>query len=176
MSTYVKELLSKELAEKFADVKDFVVVDTKGMSGNENNEMRGALREKGIRLTVVRNAMMTRAMESLGRGQASQLFQTGPCTVAYGGDSVVDVAKEMVDWTKKVKTLSLKGAFVDGMVLDVAGAEALAKMPNRAELQGTIVMLAASPGRRVAGCILSPGGIIAGCIKGLIEKLEKSAA
>jgi len=176
MSTYVKELLSKELERKFADVTNFVVVDTRGMDGNENNEMRGALKDKGIRLAVVRNAMMVRAMEGLGRPRAVGLFKTGPCTVAYGGDSVIDVAKEMVEWTRKAKTLSIKGAFVDGLALDGAGAEALSKMPNRAELQGTIVMLAASPGRRVAGSILGPGGIIAGCIKGLIDKLEKIAA
>ncbi len=176
MSTYVKELLSKELENKFAEVTDFVVVDAKGLGGNENNEMRGELKAKGIRLTVVRNAMMVRAMESLGRGRAASLFQTGPCTVAYGGDSVVDVAKEMMEWSRKLKTLSMKGAFVDGLALDGAGAEELSRMPNRAELQGTVVMLAASPGRRLAGSILGPGGIIAGCIKGLIEKLEKSAA
>jgi len=176
MSTYVKELLSKELATKFADVADFVIIDTKGIAGNENNQMRGALKAKGIRLTVVRNAMMARAMESLGRGNAVALFETGPCTVAYGADSPVDLAKEMMEWTRKIKTVSLRGAFVDGQALDSQGAEALSNLPNRAELQGSIVMLAASPGRRLAGSILGAGGVIAGCIKALADKLEKEAA
>ncbi|MBE0535907.1 MAG: 50S ribosomal protein L10 [Phycisphaerae bacterium] len=176
MSTYVKGLLSKELESKLANVTSFVVVDTMGIGGNENNALRGALKEKGIRLTVVRNALMARAMENLGQAKAAQLFQTGPCTVVYGGDSVVDVAKEITEWAKKIKTLSIKGAFVDGQALNQAGAVALAKMPNRVELQGEVVMLAASPGRRLAASISAPGGIIAGCIAGLIEKLEKSAA
>jgi large subunit ribosomal protein L10 len=81
-----------------------------------------------------------------------------------------------VDWGKKLKTFEVKGAFLEGSVLDAAGAIELSKMLNRAELQGQIVMLALSPGARVAACAVSPGGIIAGCIKALAEEKEKEAA
>jgi hypothetical protein len=43
------------------------------------------------------------------------------------------------------------------------------------ELQGEIVVLAASPGRNLAGAIAGPAGAIAGCIKSLVEKLEEAA-
>ena len=152
------------------------MVDLKGIGGNENNEMRGVLKEKGIRVSVVKNAVMTRALEGLGLISASSLFEAGPSAVAFGGDSVVDVAKELAGWCEKIEAISMKGAFVDGEVLDVAGAEALAKMPSRSELQGAVVMLANSPGRTIAGCLVGPGGIIAGCIKGVVEKLESEAA
>jgi large subunit ribosomal protein L10 len=176
MSTYIKGLFQKELEKKFEAVEDFLVVDTKGVGGNDNNEMRGALKAKGIRLAVVKNAMMSRALESLGRPSAKSLFEAGPKAVAYGGDSIVDVAKELAEWGKKLKVISIEGAFVDGDVLDTDSAMALSKMPSRIELQGAVVMLANSPGRRIAGAALGPGGIISGCIKGLVEKLEKEAA
>lgn len=176
MSAYVKGLLQKELEKKFGAVEDFLVVDTKGVSGNDNNEMRGVLKAKGIKVTIVKNAMMTRALEDLGKSSAKSLFDSGPCAVAYGGDSIVDVAKELAEWGKKLEVISIKGAFVDGAVLDSDSAEALSKMPNRIELQGAVVMLANSPGSRVAGGLLGPGGVIAGCIKGLVEKMEKEAA
>ena len=172
MSKFVKELFKTELEQKFADVDDFLVVVTKGLSGNENNEMRGVLLEKGIKLSVVKNSVMRRALESLDMPAAIELFAEGPCTVAYGGDSIVDVAKEFSDQAKTLKVLEFAGAFVDGEVVDAKGAEALSKMPNRAELQGTIVMLANSPGRQVAGAIAGPGGIIAGCIKAIADKEE----
>ena len=175
MSKYVKELFQKELEKKFTGVNDFLVLDTLGVNGNENNEMRGVLKEKGIKLSVVKNVLMRKALDSLGMSAAVNLFLAGPCTVAYGGDSVVDIAKECTGWSKKIDAIKFKGAFVDGTAMDAEGAETLAKMPNRAELQGTIVMLARSPGANVAGAITGPGGIIAGCIKSLIERLEEAA-
>ncbi len=176
MSTYVKGLLQKELEKKFEAVGDFLVVDAKGVGGNDNNEMRGALKARGIRLAVVKNALMSRALEGLGKSSAKSLFASGPRAVAYGGDSIVDVAKELAGWGKKLEVVNIVGAFVDGAVLDGAGAKALSKMPSRPELQGMVVMLANSPGSRVAGAVSGPGGIIAGCVKGLVEKLEKEAA
>ncbi|MHC5059983.1 MAG: 50S ribosomal protein L10 [Planctomycetota bacterium] len=176
MSKYVKELLQKELADKFAEAGHFLVIETKGVGGNENNEMRGALKEKGIKLTVVKNALMRRALEGAGMSAAVGLFLAGPCTVASGGDSIVDVAKEIADWGKKVKAIQLKGAYVEGDIVDAEGAKALAKMPNRAQLQGTVAMLVASCGANVAATIASGGGAIAGCVSSLVEKLEKEAA
>jgi large subunit ribosomal protein L10 len=181
MSKYVKELFQKELANKFVEtghflVGHFLVIETKGVSGNENNEMRGALKAKGIKLTVVKNSLMCRALEGLGMSAAVSLFLAGPCTVAYGGDSIVDVAKEIADWGKKVSAVKLKGAYIEGDVMDAEEAKALAKMPNRAQLHGTIAMLVASCGANVAGAIGSGGGNVAGCVSSLVENLEKEAA
>ena len=111
MSKYIKELLQKELEGKFAGVSDFVIINTKGVGGNDNNEMRGVLKEKGIKLYVVKNQMMRRALDGLDLAAAVSLFMAGPCTVAYGGDSVVDVAKEMSDWIKKYNVIHTQIGF-----------------------------------------------------------------
>jgi large subunit ribosomal protein L10 len=176
MSYYVKGLVQKEYEKQFADVQDFLVMNLSGLSGQDNNAIRGELKEKGIRLRMVRNAMMQRALESLSRKPAASLFAGGTCTVAFGGDSLVDVAKEIEAYSKKYKAIQFRGAFVEETVLDEEGAKALAKMPNRAELQGQVVQLAISPGARLASAVLSGGSNIAGCLKSLIEKLEKEAA
>ena len=175
MSKSVKQLLTNELSDKFKGVNEFLVVDMTGVDGVTNNSLRGKFRDKGIKLTMVRNAIMRQAMKSLGMTAAMDLFLTGSCTVAYGGASIVDVAKEIDAIPKKI-SVKIKGAYVEGATLDVAGAKSLSKMKNRAELQGDIVMLANSPGRRLASAIGAPAGIIAGCIKTLAEKEEKQAA
>jgi large subunit ribosomal protein L10 len=175
MSKFVKELLKLEIEKKLGDVEDFVVVITKGLGGNDNNEMRGVLKEKGIKLKVVKNSAMRQALDSLGKAAAVSLFLEGPRAVAYGGDSVVDVAKEMSECIKKYNVIEFSGAFVDGVAVDAAGTVALSKMPSRIELQGEIVFLAKSPGSNVAGAIAGPAGAIAGCIKTLVEKLEEAA-
>jgi len=177
MSKYVKEFLQAELEKKIVDeqMQDFLVVRVKGIGGNDNNLMRGELKRKGMRLSVVKNSLFRRALRSHKMDSAAPLF-TGPNAVVYGGDSVVDVAKEMADWAKKFKPVEIKGAFVDGSVLDGKGAEALSKMPTRVELQGQIIMSACSPGARMAGAVMGPAGAIAGCIESIIEKAEKQAA
>lgn len=176
MSYFVKGLVQNEYKDKFAEIGEFVVIDTTGISGVDNNVLRGQLKAHGMRVTVVKNSLMRTAMKETDKAAAADLFTSGPCTVVYGGDSVVDVAKAVVDWSKKLKTIALKGAYVDGTVVNGEGVTDLSKMPSRAELQGQIIQIAKSPGARLAGAIAGPGGVIAGCIKSLIEKLEKEAA
>jgi large subunit ribosomal protein L10 len=177
MSQYVKGLVQNELEKRFSEVPDFVVVSTVGLDGINNNILRGKLKTKGIRMNMVKNALMRRAMEGLGRPAAGSLFESGPCTVVFGGDSVVDVAKELLECCSKLKlkTIVVRGAFVDGQALDARNANELSKMPTRAQMHGRLAATALAPGAKVAGAILAPGSKIAGCLKSLIEKLEKVA-
>jgi ribosomal protein L10 len=88
------------------------------------------------------------------------------CTKGRGG----------VDKVRKLPVLEVRGAFVDGLAYDRQGAEQLARMPTRAELQGRIVSCVRSPGAAIGGALIGPAGRIAGCLKSIIERAEKQAA
>lgn len=174
MSKQIKQLVTNELQNKFKGINEFIVVDITGIDGIANNQLREKFLAKKIKLTMVRNAMMRQAMKALNMTAAMDLFATGSCTVAFGGASIVDLAKE-IDAVSKEIPIKFKGAYLEGASLDAAAAKNLINMKTRAELQGDIVMLANAPARRLASQITAPASKIAGCIKTIIEKGEKAA-
>lgn len=185
MSRHVKQLLQGELEKRFTDdkVNEFMVLSTIGIGGTDNNVMRGELKKKGIKLFIIKNSMAKKAFANLDMDAASGLLE-GPCSVAYGtlpedgqATGIVDIAREMVDWGKKLPVIKFRGAFLEGQMLDADGALELSKMPNLAELKAQIVGIVKTPASNLAGAIVSPASIIAGCLKTIIDKEpEKEAA
>ncbi len=103
MSKFVKGLLTRDFENKFSGITEFVVVDTTGIDGVSNNQLREKLGQAGIKLTVVRNSMMRKALANMNMNAAAELFTKGPRTVAYGADNAVDVAKNIDSLMKEFK-------------------------------------------------------------------------
>lgn len=170
----IKTLLVKEFVDSWQGVQAFVVVCPIGLDAIVSNQLRADLDSKNIKMIVVKNSVARVALDQLDMAPAAQLLDA-PSAICYGGESVVDVARELVDWSKKADALRLRGAFVEGQVFSAEQVYKLAAMPNRNELLAKIAGLITSPAGRISATITALGGRIAGAIKALTEKLAQQA-
>lgn len=175
MSKRIKSLITQELETKFKGSDAAVVVDYIGIDATSANQIRADLAKKNIKFTVVRNALAAKALGTIGLKGADQ-FLTGTSAVVYGGDSIVDVVKELLEQGKKVEKLKIKGAVFEGQIFDTKAAQGLAKLPTKKELQATISGQIKGPASKLAGQFKGPASKLAGQIKALIEKKEKEGA
>jgi large subunit ribosomal protein L10 len=173
MSKTVKSMILRDYVAKFGDESDVAVISIRGISSNDTNKIRADLRKKDIRITVVRNAL---AKRQFAEGDLSALgpVLTGPSAFAYGGASVVEVARELVELVKTFPGIELKGAVLDGQLFEGdAGVKALSKFPTREEAIAQTVALILSPGRNLVASLLGPGRKLGSLVKAIEEKLEK---
>ena len=172
MSKRIKSLITNELQSKFKGAESIVVIDYTGIDSKTTGGIRSDLRKKSVKMTVVRNALAAKALEGAGLKGAGSLLK-GTNAVVYGGESIVDVVKELVEQAKKVEKLKIKGSVVDGQLLDSKATSALAKLPNKKELQGIIAGQITGPARKLAGQIVGPARKIAGQIKTVEDKAKE---
>lgn len=172
MSKPVKEMIMRDYESRFAGIDGALVLDIRGVDANDTNEMRLDLLGKGVRVTVVRNALAKKSFEG-GDLAALDPALTGPSALAYGDESVVDVARSIVEWAKKLNDLGLKGAVLDGVYFDGdAGVKRLSQYPTKDEAKATVVQIVLSPGSNIVGAATGGGGRIMGIVKQIQEMLE----
>jgi len=173
MSRIVKDLEQKELSALYGKAEGVMVVNVHGLNGIEANQVRGQLRKKKIEMHVVKNRAVKRVIAGTALEPIAKHL-TGPCAFVTGGPSPVETAKELLRLQTEFPKLELRMGVVDGETSAVP-IEEISKRRSKSEIIGEVIMLANSPGRRVAGC-LKTGGRVAGCIKAIINKLEKGEA
>lgn len=169
MSKVVKKMMLDELRSRMGDRRDFLVLDISKMDAVTNNTLRLELAGKGITLTGVKNSLLQVILREEGMETLDNAL-AGPSTIAWGGEDIVGLSREMAHWAKKIEALEIKGGAVDGQGVNPAEVVDISKGPSRVELIGQIVGLVLSPGARLSGALLGPGGKLVGQIKAISEK------
>jgi large subunit ribosomal protein L10 len=177
MSKKVKSLIERDLTSRFKDLDGCAVINPRGINAIKNNQIRRRLREKGVRMTVVKNTLARRATDKTKLKGFDKLLD-GPSAVIYGQASIAAIARLLLDEKKNDETLELRGAFFDGEIyVGEDGMKQVSKLPTREEAIGTVIASILSPGRKLAGTFKSQAGIIASILKTIEEKAkEKEAA
>ncbi len=175
MSKPVKSLILDMYRKNLGDINQGVLVDYRGITANENNTLRQGLAKKQIRVVVLKNALARKVFGDTAMKPLNDMI-VGPTALVHGADSVVSVAREMIDWVKKFEKIKFKGAVLEGVVFGADDIKALSKYPTKAEAQAQVVGSILGPARKLAGAIKGPGAKLAGVIKAIEEKLEKGEA
>ncbi len=172
MSKPVKNMMMQMYQRLFAETDSALLVDIRGIAANENNALRNDLANKDIRITVIRNNLARTAFADMQLAPLTDLLE-GPSAVVHGGNSVVDVAREMLVWAKKLDELEIKGAVMDGVVFGPDRIDELSKLPTREEALAQVVQLVISPAAQLVATVTSPGSQIVGIVDEIARKLEE---
>jgi large subunit ribosomal protein L10 len=177
MSKLVKDMLVEDLKKRLDSVAEVVVVSLGRLDAQKTSQLRSTLRKKRIHLHLVKNSLARRATADTPLAPAFTTAE-GMLAIAWGGEDVVDLAKELDRLTglKDYEGFECRGGALDGARLEAADVKRVAKWPTRAEqlsiLSGQISGLAAT----LSGQILSAGGTLAGQISSRVDDLEKAEA
>ncbi|HNO79262.1 MAG TPA: 50S ribosomal protein L10 [Phycisphaerae bacterium] len=168
MSKPLKSMLTNYLKDRYEGVDSACVVDLTGLNVADTQKLRTTIRESKGRVEIVKNSLARRAfadtpLKSLGEAL------TGPCALVTTEDSIIDIAKKLVDFAKQHKQVKLKDAVLEGDS-SLISVQDLSKMKSRIEILGDLAGLIWGPGRRIAGAIGSPQAKIAGCLKAIADK------
>src|SRR3954464_43922 len=157
MSKKVKNLITRELGEKFKGVDSVAVINPRGINATKNNSIRRKLHEKKLRMTVVKNTLAKRAVGD-GKLKGFDALLDGPSAVIYGQASIAEIARLILAEKKANDKLELRGVFFDGEVyVGDKGVEAASKLPTREEAIANIVGAILGPGKKLAAALKGPG-------------------
>ncbi len=176
MSKKVKNLLEKDITRRLGDIDGVAVINPRGINAIKNNLIRRRLREKGLRMTVVKNTLAKRATAS-SRIKGFESLLDGPSALIYGKASISTIARALLDEKKADETIELRGMFFDGEVyIGDAGVKTVSKLPTREEAIGIVIAAALSPGKKLAGIFKGQATKIASIIKTIEEKAKEREA
>src|SRR6516162_9813892 len=108
MSKYVKELMMNQLRSDLNGSRSLLILDLKDLDATAEHQFRRQLRKKSIRLRVLKNSLARRVFAALEMEGLSQ-FLDGQSAVAWGGDGVAELAKEITAQVKAFKKPEIKG-------------------------------------------------------------------
>ena len=140
-----KDQMVDELKASLVTAQSLVLTDFRGVTVEKDTELRNRLRKAGCRYRVVKNTLLSRAVKGTPLEVIDKLLE-GPTAIAYSSEDAAAPAKVLTEFVKDAESLTLKGGYVEGQLLDAKGVEGLAKMPGKDQMRATfLAMLQAVP-------------------------------
>ena len=167
-----KEEKGKYIVDLAAELKDANVIyltDTAELTVEAINTLRRKCFQSNIRLKVVKNTLLEKAMESVEGKDFGDLKDTlsGPTSIMFSEVGNVP-AKLIQEFRKKGAKPILKGAYINEAVfIGDDQLTLLSSIKSKEEMIGEIIGLLQSPMKNVVSGLTGAGGKIAGILKTL---------
>ena len=145
------EMLEKVSASLDAST-GLYVIDYRGLTVKETQELRRALKESGAEMKVYKNNIVKIALEKHDMPAIDDIL-VGTCACVFFGDDPVSPAKVLKDSMKKFNKMEVLGGIADNAVLTSDEAKAYAELPSREQLLAQIAGLINGFARDIAVCI-----------------------
>lgn len=161
-----------ELTETINDASVFYLTDTSELNAEQTSNLRRECFKNGIKLKVVKNTLLHKALEAVEDKDFGPLYETlkgnTSLMVAEVGNAPAKLIKE---FRKEHEKPILKAAYVEEECYigdDQLGN--LADIKSKDELIGDIIMLLQSPMKTVVGQLQSGQNTVTGLLKSLEER------
>ena len=140
----LKQPIVAEISEAIKEAQSVVLVDYRGLTVEQDTNLRKQLREAGVTYKVYKNTMMNFAFKGTDfEGLAPYL--EGPSAVAISTTDATAPARILAKFAKDAKALEIKAGVVEGTVYDATGLQAIAQIPSRDELISKLLGSLQSP-------------------------------
>lgn len=127
-----KQVLVDQITEQIQNASSLIVVDYKGLTVEEDTNLRREFREKGITYKVYKNTMVRRAAANIeGLDMLDDVNLVGPNSFAFGNEDPMEPIRIIKEFSKKVPKLEMKLGYVEGEFCDSSKLEELSNIPSR---------------------------------------------
>lgn len=133
-----KKQVVAQLVETLKSAQAGVLVDYRGITVEQDTQLRAKLREAGVEYKVVKNTLTRFAAKEVGFEALDEQLN-GPTALAISTTDAVAPAKVISDFAKEVEALQIKAGFVDGKVISLDEVKTLASTPSREVLIAKIM-------------------------------------
>lgn len=170
MTKEEKLVVINNLAAQLTEYPHFYITNIEALNAEQTATLRRKCFESKVKLVVVKNTLLTKALEKVEKADADLV------NVLEGSTSIMftEVAKTPAQVIKEFRKTSdkpvLKAAYVEGCVyIGDNQLDTLCNIKSREELIGDIVALLQSPAKNVISALQANAGQK---IAGLVKTLE----
>ena len=167
-----KQVMIDDLSKRLDENNIIYIADISNLDAVATSALRRQCFAKNIKLSVVKNTLLKKAMENVQGKDFTELYDIlpGPTAIMLSDTGNLP-AKLIKDFRKKNDKPVLKGAFVEESIyIGDDQLNLLADIKSKDELIGEVIGLLQSPAKNVISALTSSKGKIAGLVKTLSEK------